>query len=49
MLETRAIARADAVEALQARHIELERFVEAWYAPDSQAALRAVLERLGKR
>ena len=23
--------------------------VEAWYAPDSQAALRAVLERLGKR
>ena len=48
MLETRAIARADAVEALHPRHVELERFVEGWYSPDTQAALRAVLERLGK-
>lgn len=48
MLDTRAIARADAVEALQPRHIELERFAEAWYADETQAALRAVLERLGK-
>lgn len=48
MLETRAIARADIVEALQPRHIELERFIESWYRPDTQAALRAVLARLGK-
>ncbi|TZF86608.1 enoyl-CoA hydratase/isomerase family protein [Cognatilysobacter lacus] len=48
VLETRSIARADAVDALHPRHIELERFVEAWYLPDTQAALRAVLERLGK-
>lgn len=48
MLETRSIARADVIEALQPRNIELERFVDAWYAPDTQAALRAVLERLGK-
>lgn len=48
MLETRAIARADVIDALQPRHIELERFVEAWYGADTQTALRAVLERLGK-
>lgn len=48
MRETRAIARADVVEALHPRHIELERFVDAWYGDDTQAALRAVLERLGK-
>lgn len=48
MLETRAIARADAVHALRPEHIELERFVEAWYSSDTQAALRAVLARLGK-
>jgi enoyl-CoA hydratase/carnithine racemase len=48
VLETRAIARADAIEALHPRHVELERFVDAWYSDDTQAALRAVLERLGK-
>ena len=48
VLETRAIARADAVDALHPRHVELERFVDAWYSADTQAALRAVLERLGK-
>ncbi|GAB6196060.1 enoyl-CoA hydratase/isomerase family protein [Lysobacter xanthus] len=48
MLETRSIARADVSESLHARNIELERFVEGWYAADTQAALRAVLERLGK-
>lgn len=48
MLETRAIAREDVVEALRPAHVDLDRFVEAWHGPDTQAALRAVLARLGK-
>lgn len=48
MQETRAIARAGVVDALHPRRIELERFVEGWHRPDTQAALRAVLARLGK-
>lgn len=48
MLDTRAIARVDAIEALHPRHVELERFVDGWYHEDTQAALRAVLDRLGK-
>lgn len=48
MQETRAIARADVIDALHPRRIELERFVESWHRPDTQAALRAVLARLGK-
>lgn len=48
MQETRAIARADVVDALHPRRIELERFVEGWHRPDTRAALRAVLARLGK-
>jgi enoyl-CoA hydratase/carnithine racemase len=46
MLATRAVARADLVEALAPQHIRLDRFIEAWYAPDAQAALRALVERL---
>lgn len=48
MRETRAIARADAIEALRPEHIELERFVEGWFAADTQAALAAVMARLRK-
>ena len=48
MLETRAIARADVIDALHPRRIDLERFIESWQRPDTQAALRAVLARLGK-
>lgn len=48
VLDTRAIARADAIDALHPRNIELDRFVASWYSADTQAALRAVLERLGK-
>jgi enoyl-CoA hydratase/carnithine racemase len=48
MQETRAIARADVIDALHPRHIDLERFIESWHRPDTQAALRAVLARLGK-
>lgn len=48
MLATRAIARADVVDALQPHNIQLGRFVDAWFADGTQAALRALLAKLGK-
>lgn len=48
MLQTRAIARADMIEALQPHHIQLDRFIEAWYAPETQGALHALVAKLGK-
>ncbi|GAB2619478.1 enoyl-CoA hydratase/isomerase family protein [Lysobacter erysipheiresistens] len=48
MSQTRRIARAELVEALQPEHIQLERFIEAWSAPGTQYALRALVTRLGK-
>lgn len=48
MLETRRIARADLVAALQPERIGLERFIEGWYSADTQAALRALMVKLGK-
>lgn len=48
MLETRRIARADLVAALEPERIGLERFIEGWYSADTQAALRALMARLGK-
>ncbi len=48
MLETRRIARRDAVATLQPDHIDLPRFVAAWTHPDTQSGLRAMLERIGK-
>ena len=49
MLATRRIARADVVAALDSfADADLERFLDGWYCADSQAALRAVLVRLGK-
>lgn len=48
MLTTRSIARADLVAALQPEHIQLDRFIEAWYAPATQSALHALVARLGK-
>jgi enoyl-CoA hydratase/carnithine racemase len=48
MLETRAIARADLIAALQPGRIRLEHFIDAWTAPDTQAGLRALLAKLGK-
>jgi len=48
MLETRRMARADLVAALEPERIELPRFIEAWYAPDTQAGLHALVARLGK-
>jgi len=48
MLETRAIARADLIEAMSEQHIQLDRFVDSWTAPDTQAGLRALVSRLGR-
>lgn len=48
MLRTRAIARADVVEAMQPEHIALESFLDAWYAPGTQQALHALVARLRK-
>lgn len=48
MLQTRALARADLVQALDPEHLHLNRFVDGWYEPDTQAGLHALLARLGK-
>ena len=48
MLQTRALARADLVAALQPDLIDTERFVAAWHDPDTQAGLHALAARLGK-
>lgn len=49
MLETRAIARADVIEALRPENIELDRFIGSWYSPNTQTALQAMVARLGKK
>ncbi|MBO9717802.1 MAG: enoyl-CoA hydratase/isomerase family protein [Pseudoxanthomonas sp.] len=49
MLQTRALARADLVQALDPEHLHLDRFVDGWYEPDTQAGLHALLAKLGKR
>lgn len=48
MLQTRALARRDVVQALDPGVIQLERFVDAWHAPDTQAALHALVDKLKK-
>lgn len=48
MLATRAIARADLVEALRPERIRLDLFLDAWMDPDTQAGLHALVARLGK-
>lgn len=48
MLHTRAIARADLAAALHNDNIRLDRFIEAWYAPETQAALQEMVARLKK-
>lgn len=47
MLATRAIVRSDLCAALaDPDRIRLERFLDAWFQPSTQAALRAVVARL---
>ncbi|TWI04872.1 enoyl-CoA hydratase/carnithine racemase [Luteimonas cucumeris] len=48
MLTTRALARADMVDALRPENIQLDRFIDAWNEPDTQAGLHALVARLGK-
>ena len=48
MLRTRRIARAAAIDCLRDERIQLSTFVSGWMEPDTQAALRAMLARIGK-
>jgi len=48
MLATRATAREDLIAAMRPEGIQLDRFVDAWQEPDTQAALRALVAKLGK-
>jgi enoyl-CoA hydratase/carnithine racemase len=48
VLQTRAIARAELVDALRPENIALDHFVDAWNDPDTQAGLRALVAKLGK-
>ena len=48
MLQTRASARADMIEALQPRNIGMDRFISAWYDASTQAALHALMAKIGK-
>ncbi|WP_159016135.1 enoyl-CoA hydratase/isomerase family protein [Cognatiluteimonas profundi] len=48
MLLTRAIARADLVAAVQPERIQLDRFIDGWFSPDTQAGLHALVASLRK-
>ena len=48
MLATRRIARAAILGAVAPERIDLPAFVARWTHPDTQAALRAMLARIGK-
>jgi hypothetical protein len=49
MLATRRIARADLVGALESfRDDDLDGFLREWNSPGTQAALKALVARLGK-
>lgn len=48
MLATRAIARTNLVASLQPGRIDLPRFIDGWYDADTQAALHALVAKLGK-
>ncbi|NYZ63922.1 enoyl-CoA hydratase/isomerase family protein [Luteimonas deserti] len=48
MLQTRAIARADLLAALAPEQLDLDRLIDAWHSADTQAALRALVARLGR-
>jgi enoyl-CoA hydratase/carnithine racemase len=48
MLQTRAIAREAVADALSPEQVQLERLVDGWFQPDTQAALKALVAKLGK-
>ena len=47
MLRTRALARADVIDALE-NHIHLDGFIDAWDEPDTQETLKALVAKLRK-
>jgi len=50
MTSTRRLARADLIAIFEADlKPELERVIEIWWSPSTQAPLRALVERLGKK
>ena len=50
MTSTRREARADSVALFEADlEPELQRVIATWWSPETQGALRALAERLGKR
>ncbi len=48
MLQTRAIAREPVIDAMSPDVIQIERFVDNWFHPDCQIALKALVARLKK-
>ncbi|WP_407352248.1 enoyl-CoA hydratase/isomerase family protein [Luteimonas sp. R10] len=48
MLATRALARADLVDALSPESLQLEHFLREWHDPATQQALREMVARIGK-
>lgn len=49
MLVTRAIARADIITALRGfDEVEMARFIDGWYQPETQATLQALVAKLRK-
>ncbi|MDR1076941.1 MAG: enoyl-CoA hydratase/isomerase family protein [Xanthomonadaceae bacterium] len=48
MLYTRAVGRADLLEALRPEILQLEAAIDMWHSPDAQAGLHALATRLGK-
>lgn len=48
MLATRALSRADMMDALSPGQLDIEQPLRDWWHPDTQQALRALLARLGK-
>lgn len=48
LLQTRALARQAVVDALSPDIVQLERFVDRWWEPDTQNALRALVAKLKK-
>jgi len=48
VLQTRAISRADLIAAMSVENMRLDRFIDAWTEPDTQAGLKALVARLGR-
>ncbi len=48
MLETRAIARADLLDALEPDRIGIDHFIDGWFSGDTQAGLQALVASLRK-